>query len=156
VIRPFRLAGLCLAISGGLFVTKVVSAPAPGLTAATAKPATTAADPLRGTLTKADKFTVVYLFQSAEHEPPLPTAAPATQQEPIKATPTKNVASADRPVSSAKVAVLLPKPRPMVRLATSGHDIDRAKAATTIKTCRRQDAIANFLVSAGIAPRCET
>ena len=152
MIRAFRLTGLCLAIFGGLLVTKVVSAPAPEPAAAAGKPATKASAALQDTLMNADKFTVVYLVRPAENAPLL-----ATQTEPIKAAAKTSVASPDRPALAAKKMVfLLPKPRPRIKSATTGNGADRPKSASDIKTCRQKDAIADFLISAGIAPQCES
>jgi hypothetical protein len=108
--------------------------------------------PPQDTLGKADRFTVVYLVRSAENQPLL-SIARTDQPEPINTEPRTN-ASRDTPASAAKkVAVLLPKPRPMIKPAKTG-DGGRSKTAADVKTCRQQDAIANFLISAGIAPRC--
>jgi hypothetical protein len=146
---------LCLATLGGSFATKVVSAPGAGRVEASDHSSGT--DSLLDTLTKADKFTVVYVAQPAADVPSAPTAFSAAQPEPIKPKPGAVIAGRDRPASMArKVAVLLPKPRPRIRLAKNGSGIDRSKAAAEVKTCRQQDAIASFLASAGIAPRCET
>jgi hypothetical protein len=125
-------------------------------------PTTTATDPVWGTLSKADKFAVTYVLP-AEQAPPLPIASTAAQLEPAKPEPSTDMVSRYRPASMAKpVAVPLPKPlplpkrRPKSRLAKNANGIDRSKVSPEIKTCRQQDAIARFLVSAGISPRCET
>ena len=142
VIRTFGLTGLCLALLGGLLATKVVSAPAPEPVSAAGQ------SPSQDTLGRADRFTVVYVAGSAEKQPPEPTNTKPKKSE-LRAN-----ASLDRPASAAKkVAVLLPKPRPLIKPAARG-DGGRSKNASDVKTCRQQDAIANFLISAGIAPRC--
>ena len=139
MIRTAWLTSLCLAAFGGSLVTKVVSAPhAEPIEAAKA-----GTDALRGTLTKADKFAVVFVAQPAEE----------AQPDPVKPKPGAEIAGSDRSAAMTKRAVvLLPKPRPRIVLARNS---DHVKAADS-KPCRQHDAIASFLVSAGIAPRCET
>ena len=157
VVRTVWLTGLCLAVVGGSFATKVVSAPGPEAVEAADHATKSRTDPLQDTLTKTDKFVVVYVVQSAEDSPSPSTGSEAAQPEPIKPKPGTAIVGRDRPASLAKkVAVLLPRPRSMIKLAKNGSGIDRSKAAPEMKTCRQHDAIAGFLVSAGIAPRCET
>ncbi len=154
VIRTFGLTGLCLALLGGLLATKVVSAPAPEPVTVAGQPGTKAPVPSQDTLAKADRFTVVYLARSAENQPLL-SITRADRPEPINTDP-RTSTSLDRPAATAKkVAVLLPKPRPMIKPVKPG-EAGRFKNASELKSCRQQDAIANFLISAGIAPRCES
>jgi hypothetical protein len=155
VIRTAWLTSLCLATLGGSLATKVVSAPRPEPVETADNATKTKTDRLLDTLTKADKFAVVYI--PAEDVRPLPIASSAAQPEPISSKPGTDIAGRDRPAAIAKkVAVLLPKPRPKIKLGRNGNGIDRSKAAPVVKACRPQDAIASFLISAGIAPRCET
>jgi hypothetical protein len=157
VIGKFGLASFCIVALVGTLATKVVSIPGPQPAEAADRPATAGTDPLWDTLTKADKFAVVYVVQSPADVPHPSIPSTAAQAEPTKPKPTTDAVSRDRPASVAKkVAFPLPKPRPRINPAKHGIGIESAKAAPDIKACRHQDAIAAFLISAGIAPRCET
>jgi hypothetical protein len=155
VIRTAWLTSLCLATLGGSLATKVVSAPRPESVEAADHATKARNDALLDTLTKADKFAVVYI--PAEDVRPSPIASAAAQPEPISSKPGTDIAGRDRPAAMAKkVAVLLPKSRPKITLDRNSNGVDSSKAAPKMKACRQHDAIASFLVAAGIAPRCET
>jgi hypothetical protein len=147
---------LCLATLGGSLATKVVSAPGPEPVEAADRATRARNDALLDTLNKADKFAVVYI--PAEDMRQSPIASSAAQPEPMSSKPGTDTAGRDRPAAMAKkVAVLLPRPRPKITLTRNGHGVDRPKATPEMKPCRPpQDAIASFLVAAGIAPRCES
>jgi hypothetical protein len=155
VIRTAWLTSLCLATLGGSLATKVVSAPGPEPVEAADRATKTRNDALLDTLTKADKFAVVYI--PAEDVRPSPIASAAAQPEPINSKPGPDIVGRDRPAAvTKKVAVLLPRPRPKITLDGNGNVVDSSKAAPKMKACRHHDPIASFLVAAGIAPRCES
>ena len=155
MIRTAWLTSLCLATLGGSLATKVVSAPRSEPVEAADRATRARNDALLDTLTKADKFAVVYI--PAEDVRPSPIAPSAAQPEPSSSKPATDIAGRDRPAAmTKKVAVLLPKPRPKITLDSDGNVVDRSKAAPKMKACRQHDPIASFLIAAGIAPRCET
>jgi hypothetical protein len=153
VIRTVWLTSLCLAVLVGLFATKVLAVPDPAADGSTMTGLGSTPD----TLSKADKFAVVYVALPTEKLPPVAVTSTAVQLEPVRSDPVADIVGRERPAAMAKrAAVPLPRPRPNSKLAKLDKGDERAKVAPEIKTCRPQDPIASFLTAAGIAPRCES
>jgi hypothetical protein len=149
LIRTVWVAAFGLAVIGGLFASRV-TASMPSTEETVLDPATTGANLMQDTLTKADKLDLTNLN-------PLAEAIPGLSTKPIEVFQTKPRAtvngSSQRLFNPGKnrVAVILPKPRPKIRLAKNN---DAAKATADLKNCPQPDGLGGLLMAFAGSPRC--
>ena len=153
VIRTVWIAAFCLAGLGGLFATRVTASIPEEIVR---DPTTVGTSLVRDTLTKADKLDVRYLRRSMESIPVLTTEPIAAQIVPTKPTTSAKIGSPYPPGPSAhRIAVLLPKPRPKIRLAKNVKDAGLARASVDPRACHQQGGLGGMLISLSGSPRCE-
>jgi hypothetical protein len=139
-LRTVWIAAFCLALLGGLFATKVTASMAPAeeiaLDATTIR-ATFVPD----TLTASDRFDIAYL------PPPAEAILPTESVEVVQDTPRIEASSNTRGLKSPnakRAAVMLPKPRPKIRLSKNSNP---PKAAADLKSCAQRDGLGGMLLS---------
>jgi len=149
--RTFWFAAICLAGLGGLLAAKVTSSIATAeesLLDSTVLGLGRAGD----TLTKADRLEVAYLrpaapIASAEIIPELPTESVSA----LRAKPGA-IASSQHPAPNKhRNDVILPRPRPKIRLT---KNINPARPAADVKTCSQAEGLGGILLSFAGTPRC--
>ena len=151
MIRTFWFAAICLAGLGGLLAAKVTSSIATAeesLLDSTVLGLGRADD----TLTKADRLEVAYLapaaqIPSAKIIPELPTESVSARRAKPGA-----IASLQLPAPNRhRNGVMLPKPRPKIRLTKDSHP---ARPAVDVKTCSQAEGLGGILLSFAGTPRC--
>src|SRR6266702_3898408 len=163
MIRTFWFAAFCLAGLGGLLATRVTASMAltgegvldpvilgEGLAQdVLARDAFTKDAFTKDTLTKADRLEVVYL-------PAVAAMIAEAPVESIAVAETKPHANArvvsQRPAASHvnRTTVMLPRPRPRIRLAKASHP---AKPVLEVKTCAPPEGLGGLLMAFSGQPR---
>lgn len=151
-LRTVWIAAFCLALLGGLFATKVTASMAPTEAIVLDPPAvsTTSATPVQDTLTESDKLHAAYLLPSADTD----SAVPAKAIELLQPRPAAATGRSARVLKGShpnRIAVMLPKPRPKIRLSKNNNP---AKAAGDSKSCAQPDGLAGMLLSLSGSLRC--
>ncbi len=148
MIRTVWLAAFCLACLGGLYASKVtasISAPEDGI----ADPATSTAAAELDTLTAADKVDMTGLRPAAEAT--LVQSTDLVVVRPVKANRFA-LHRLPRPNDmKAKVIVVLPRPRPKLRLSKNGKS---PSLAGDLKKCSETNSLAALIMSLTGAPHC--
>jgi hypothetical protein len=151
LIRTFWFAAICLAGLGGLLAAKVTSSVA---TAEESLLDSTVLDLGRAddTLTKADRLAVAYLAPAA----PIPSAGiiPELPTESVSALPARPraIANSQHPAANRqRNDVILPRPRPKIRLTKVSRP---ARPAVDVKTCSQAEGLGGILLSFAGTPRC--
>ena len=154
MIRTFWFAAICLSTLGALLAAKLT------LSIASAEesvmdPTTLGLGRADDTLTKADRLEVAYLLPSARMSsaamnPTLPTESIAVSQVMPRAD-TKTASQPRRVPHIARETVMLPRPRPKIRLAKNSHP---AKPIVDVKTCSHPDGLGAILMSFAGPPPC--
>jgi hypothetical protein len=151
LIRAFWFAAICLAGLGGLLAAK--------LTSSTATAEESVLDPTMrslgradDTLMKTDRLKVAYLLPSAR----IPSAEtiPELPTEPVPVLRTKSGVIANlrpRARSKNRNGVILPRPRPKIRLTKNSHP---GRLAVDVKTCSQPEGLGGILLSFAGSPRC--
>lgn len=115
----------------------------------------------RDTLTAADRLEIPHAQQAAPAQsisliepiaPPIasPGQAAGTAQDPPKITEQRR-----RGAGAAKLAVMLPRPRPKHRISRTVAGTDRPKAIVEVKSCR-PGAFDGLLKALNLSRGCET
>jgi len=142
-LRTVWIAAFCLALLGGLFATKVTASMAPteeiGL-----DPTAVSTTLVRDTLTQSDKLDVGYLLPSADANRALPAKA-------IELLQTGRSSRGLKGPHANRIAVMLPKPRPKIRLSKNNNP---SKAAGDLKSCAQPDGLGGLLLSWSGSLRC--
>jgi hypothetical protein len=148
-LRTVWIAAFCLALLGGLFATKVTASMAPAEEIAP-DPSTVGTSLAQDTLTKSDKLDVGYLLPSADQDRASPTMAMEVLQIPSRTAASRNSRDLKGPHAN-RIAVMLPKPRPRIRLS---KDNNPSKAAGDLKSCAQPDGLGGLLLSLSGSLRC--
>jgi len=146
MIRTVWLAAICLAAIAGLCASRVaasISPPDESLTAQTTADSFVSSEPLA----KADKLQVVTNLAAVETTSSLPNDPPAVPE--IASKPAETAQIPVSPKASRRI-VMLPKPRPKIRLSTTSN----AKTASDVKNCSRPDGLIGIFVSLSGAIDC--
>jgi hypothetical protein len=107
-------------------------------------------------LRKADRLDVRYPRDPIERAPVVPAEPVAAEIQPTKPPATAKAGSPyAQGLSAGRIAVLLPKPRPKLKLAKNAKEAELAKTAVDQKTCHQQDGLGGLLISLSGSPRCE-
>jgi hypothetical protein len=154
LIRTFWFAAICLSTLGGLLATKFTSSIA-AAEESVMDPTMLDLGRADDTLTKADRLEVAYLVPSAQMSsaamnPGLPTESIAVSQVMPRAD-AKTASQPRRVLHVARETVMLPRPRPKIRLAKNSHP---AKPIVDVKTCSHPDGLGAILMSFADTPRC--
>jgi hypothetical protein len=151
LIRTFWFAAICLAGLGGLLAAKVTSsiATAEESLLDSTVPGLGRAD---DTLTKADRLEVAYLAPAAQIPstkiiPELPAESVSARRAKPGAIANLQLPARNRPRND----VMLPKPRPKIRLTKVGHP---ARPGVDVKTCSQAEGLGGILLSFAGTPRC--
>ena len=139
MIRTVWLAAICLAAIAGLCASRAAASISPRDENVTAQ---TTVDVFIGSeaLAKADKLEVVAHLPAVETISSLPNDPPAVPE--IASKPAETVHPPASPKASRN-AVMLPKPRPKIRLSKTGN----TKAVVDVKSCARPDGLIGIFVS---------
>jgi len=151
LIRTFWFAAICLAGLGGLLAGKFTSS------IATAEesildPTMLGLGRSDDTLRKSDRLEVAYLLPSAqlsfaETIPELPTESVL-----VLRTKPGAIANSQHPAPNKKRnGVILPRPRPKIRLTKNSHP---ARPVVDVKTCSQPEGLGGILLSFAGSPRC--
>lgn len=145
-MRTVWIAAFCLALLGGLFATKVTASMAPAEDIALDP---TAASTARDTLTRSDKLDVGYFLPSGANGA-LPIESMDVLQIPSRMAAARGARGVKRPHAN-RIAVMLPKPRPRIRLSRNN---DASKAAADLKSCAQPEGLGGLLLSWSGSLRC--
>ena len=148
-MRTVWIAAFCLALLGGLFATKVTASMAPTEEIAP-DPTVVSTSLVQDTLTKSDKLDVGYLLPSADTNGDLPTKAMEVLQTPSRIAAGRSSRGLKGPHAN-RIAVMLPKPRPKIRLSKNNNP---SKAAGDPKSCVQPDGLGGLLLSLSGSLRC--
>jgi len=141
-LRTVWIAAFCLALLGGLFATKVTASMAPTEEIVLDQPAVSTS-PVQDNLTESDRLDVRYLLPSADPNGALPAMAMEVLQTPSRIAAGRSSRGLKGPHTN-RIAVMLPKPRPKIRLAKNNN---ASKAAGDSKSCAQPDGLAGLLLS---------
>jgi hypothetical protein len=145
LIRTVWFAAICLAGLGGLLAAKCT--PVASAEESVLDPTLVAVGLGDDTLTKSDKLTVAYVLPS-EIAPERPTESLRRQE------PGENAKTRSQPLAAShpsRRGVLLPKPRPKIKLAKVSHP---PKPVVEVKTCSQPDGLGGLLLSFSGQPHC--
>jgi hypothetical protein len=154
MIRTFWFAAFCLAGLGGVLATRVTASVA--ITGESVlDPALLSVGLAPDTLSKADRLDVAYYLPSAaptpaEIFPELPAARVAV----LPAKPGARAKASSQPAAAANIdrkSVMLPRPRPKIRLAKNTHP---PKPIVESKTCAQPEGLGGLLMAFAGTPRC--
>jgi hypothetical protein len=160
LIRTFWFAAVCLAALGGLLATRVTASMAltsegvidPSLLGEAKdklKDKLTKDALTKDTLTKADRLDISYRQAAA-----VIAEAPANSIAVAEMTPGANAKPASQlPLASVgrRTLVMLPRPRPKIRLA---RNTPLARPIAELKTCAQPEGLGGILLSFAGPPHC--
>jgi hypothetical protein len=153
MIRTLWFAAFCLAGLGGVLATRVAASM--DITGdSVLDPALLSVGLAEDTLSKADKLVVAYQPSTVAPTPIIPES-PAAPGAVIPAKLGTNAKVSALPLSPANVnrkIVMLPRPRPKIRLA---KDIHPPKAVVELKTCAQPEGLGGLLMAFAGTPRCD-
>lgn len=148
-MRTVWIAAFCLALLGGLFATKVTASMAP-TEEIVLDPTPVSTAPVQDNLTESDKFDVRYLLPSADTNRALSTKAMEVLQTQSRIA----AGGSSRGLKGRhanRIAVMLPKPRPKIRLSKNNNP---SKAAGDLKSCAQPEGLGGLLLSLSGSLRC--
>lgn len=148
-LRTVWIAAFCLALLGGLFATKVTASMAP-VEEIVRDPTPVGTGLVQDTLTKSDRLDAGYLLTSADPDGALPTMATEVLQTPSRMASGRSSRGLNGPHAN-RIAVMLPKPRPKIRLSKNNNP---SKADGDAKSCAQPDGLAGLLLSLSGSLRC--
>jgi hypothetical protein len=140
MIRTVWLAAICLAAIAGLCASRVAASISPPDETV---PAQTTVDAFVNSeaLAKADKLEVVGNLPANETTSSLPSDPPAIPE--IISKPAETVLPPPAAPKASRRTVMLPKPRPKIRLSKTSN----TKTAVDAKNCSRPDGLVGLLAS---------
>jgi hypothetical protein len=140
MIRTVWLAAICLAAIAGLCASRVAASISPPDESV---PAQTTADAFVSSeaLAKADKLEVVRDLPAVETTSSLPSDPPAMPE--ITSKPAETVPPPPADPKAHRRTVMLPKPRPKIRLSKTSN----AKTVVDAKNCSRPDGLVGLFAS---------
>jgi hypothetical protein len=148
-LRTIWIAAFCLALLGGLFATKVTASMAP-TGEIESDPTAVSTALVQDTLTESDKLDVGHLLPSTDTNRAVPTEAMEVLQALSRLAAGRSSRGLKGPHPN-RIAVMLPKPRPKIRLSKNNNP---SKAAGDLKSCAQPDGPGGLLLSWSGSLRC--
>ena len=112
----------------------------------------------RDTLTKADKLEIAYAPVPVAAEPVMLAAqvSDETSRQPQSLTIPKIVSRRWHDHNAKRLAAGSPDRRIKIQQPKNGKNVDRTKATTDLRSCRRPEGFAGLLRALNLSPGCDT